>query len=116
MLRRQSAVNPLPLRVTMLPILTTVLAAVVSGSTVGGALGAVTIGQWLTLAEGAAEAIAPSLASHLGLKVSGNSLGSIIDGIVKAATDELTKQGVKDWLAANGEGAIRLRPGMGTDY
>lgn len=83
---------------------------------VGGALAALTGEQWLTLAEGAAEAIAPKLASAVGLKPSGNTIGQIIDSAIKTATDELTKQAVKDWLSANAETAMRLQPGMGTNY
>lgn len=82
----------------------------------GGALAALRGADWLTLAEGAGEIIAPELGKIIGLKPSGNSIGSLIDGVIKAATDELTKQAVKDWLSANSETAMRLQPGMGTNY
>lgn len=97
-------------------ILISVLAAVINGATPAAAIGALTTSQWLTLGESAAEAIAPELASRLGLKVSGNSIGGIVDSVFKLAADELGKAQVRSWLSANADEAMKLQPGMGTDY
>ena len=102
----------------MQAILVSLLLAGIRGGlpSVGTGLAALSGADWLTLAEGAGEMIAPELGKLVGLKPSGNSVGSLIDGVIKAATDELAKEAVSDWLSANAEQAMKQQPGMGTNY
>lgn len=101
----------------MEPILVSLLLAAFNGGLpgIGAAITGLSGAQIVTLIEGAGGIIASELASHLGLRSSGNSLGQLVDGVVKTAVDEETKARVGAWLSANADEAMRLQPGISSE-
>lgn len=97
----------------MAAILATIISTIVQGGSAATAFGALTAGQWGTLIAGIGAEIAPELAKLFGLEPPYSSLGKLIDAVVKAASDDVAKQKMQEWLSANAEWVMKLQPGMG---
>lgn len=99
----------------MAAILATIIASLVEGSSAATVFGALTAGQWGTLIGGAGAELEPEIAKLFGLKPAYSSLGALVDAVVKAATDDVTKQELGKWLSANADKAMQLQPGISSD-
>jgi hypothetical protein len=92
-------------------VLIDILSAVIGGEPLGAVLAALTTVQWLALAAGVAEELAPSVAQKLGL--AHPSLAALVEAVGNGLSDELAAKAAEDWLAANADAAMKLQPGMG---
>ncbi|MGB6536644.1 MAG: hypothetical protein WBF58_11860 [Xanthobacteraceae bacterium] len=95
----------------MTDVLIEILAAVIGGMPIGTVLAGLTDVQWVTLAAGVAEEVAPSIAEKLGL--AHPSLEVLVAAVGKGVSDELAAKAARDWFAANAAAAMREQPGMG---
>jgi hypothetical protein len=90
-------------------VLISILAAVLSGGSIGTVLGALSLTQWLTLGAGVLS-LEPDFAKLLGLQHP--ALGTLVDNIGKGAAVEVASKEAKNWFAANADKAIELQPGI----
>ena len=95
-------------------VLVGIIVALVNGTSIGAALAALTLTDWLTLAGGIASAVIPEIvAKKLGL--AHPSLMSLIEDVGKGVTADLAAQAAKDWFTYNGDEAIKREPGISTE-
>lgn len=95
-------------------ILIPIILGLVKGQSIGALLGALTGSDWLTLAEGVAGELVPELAAKLGL--AHPSLAELVKQISDGVLPPLAAKAAQDVLAANADEAMKLQPGMGTNY
>jgi hypothetical protein len=94
-------------------VLIDILSAVIGGESLGDVLAALSTAQWLTLAVGVAEELAPDVAEKLGLQHP--SLAALVEAVGNGLSDELSAKAAADWFAANAAAAIREQPGAGSE-
>ena len=95
-------------------VLVGIIVALVNGSSIGAALAALTLSDWLELAGGIASAVLPEMvAKQLGL--AHPSLMGLIEDIGKGVATDLAAQAAKDWFTNNGNEAIKLQPGISSE-
>jgi hypothetical protein len=80
---------------------------------VGAFLSGMSAASWVTLGEGVAAELAPSVAAKLGL--AHPSLDVLVQEIAKGVSGELASQAARAWFTANGDTAIGLQQGAGRE-
>ena len=90
-------------------ILIPLLSSVIGGTSIGTALGALSLSQWLTLGVGVAS-LEPSLANLFGLQHP--SLKTLVTNIGEGVAVDVASKMAMDWFAANADKAIELQPGI----
>jgi hypothetical protein len=94
-------------------VLIDILSAVIGGEPLDAVLAALTTAQWLVLAAGVAEELAPRIAQKFGL--AHPSLEALVEAVDNGLSDELAAKAAQDWFAANAAAAMRRQPGAGSE-
>lgn len=94
-------------------VLVGIALALARGQAAEAVLAGLTETQWTALIVGIGAELLPEVAALFGVKPAYPSLGSLIDAVLKTASDEIARQKIGEWLAANAEWAMKLQPGMG---
>ena len=81
-----------------------------NGGSIGAVLGGLSIGQWVGIAEAAADA-APTVIQDLAALHP--ALAALTGALAKGFSPTAAGQTAKDWLAANGQAAIDVQEELG---
>ena len=89
-----------------------------AGSRLEATLAGLTLPQWGAVAAAVANLLAPEATKEIEAHLSKADphLSTFIEDIIKNGPDAAAKAAFQSWTSANADEAMKLQPGIGTDY